>query len=212
MKRILSWILIVEIFCCSVWAADPDDLRTALRAAFNGVLSVVASSVSESPVPLQGVNVEHGSGVLPFYVTFTRSDLSSYLETLSFYQSDSPSWYRTLFGSQSDSAFPPFRESALEHLRAAGYRKGEVVLDGSVRVRDAEDVSLSDLASGTDWSGAYFPVEISILVSGTRMKQMLVLEGKIDITGLSSSTLRIESDDLSVNGEKMELDPVTIRY
>ena len=208
MKRILAGILVLIVFCCSVTASDMD---VVLDSVMDGILSVIAASASNPPVLLQGVDIETGNGVLPGYVTYTRSDLSSYSDSLIFSQSDRLSWYTTFIGSpQANTTL--FMERALSSLDQADYHKGEVLLDGSVKIRDAERYSLSDLVRGRDWSGAFIPVTISLLVSGTALEEMHVVEGLIDITGMKNSTLLVEIEEMVMDGQEIEVEPFYISY
>ena len=208
MKRILSGILVLVVFCCSAFASEID---VVLDTVMDGILSVIAASASNPAVQLQGVEIDTGSGVLPGYVSYTRSDLASYHDALSFSQTDSLSWYTTFIGSPASNT-TLFKEKALQSLERADYEKGEVILDGSVRIRDAESIRLKDLVKGSDWTGAYIPVTISLLVSGTGLSGMHVVEGKIDMTGLANSTLLVEIDEMILDGEGIEVEPFHISY
>lgn len=208
MKRILAGILVLLVFCCSVLASDMD---VVLDSVLDGFLSVIAASASNPSVLLQGVDMETGDGVLPEYITYTRSDLSSYRDSLAFSQSDRLSWYTTFIGSpQSNSTL--FMDRALSSLVDRDYQKGEVILDGSVKIRDAERYSLSDLSRGRDWSGAFIPVTLSLLVSGTALDEMHVVEGHVDITGMRNSTLLVEIEEMILDGEEIEVEPFYISY
>ena len=208
MKRILSGILVLLIFCCSVFASEED---AVLDSVMDGILSVIAASASNPPVQLQGVDVETGAGVLPGYVTYTRSDISSYSDSLTFSMSDKLSWYTTFIGSpQSNNTL--FLDKALQSLEKSGYGKGDVILDGSVKILDAERYSLSDMVKGRDWSGAYIPVTISLLVSGNALELIHVVEGRIDITGMKNSTLLVEIDEMMLDGKEIEIEPFSISY
>lgn len=208
MKRILAGILVLLVFCCPVMASDMD---VVLDSVMDGILSVIAASASNPPVQLQGVDIETGVGVLPGYVTYTRSDLSSYSDSLIFSQSDRLSWYTTFIGSpQANTTL--FMDRALSSLMEGDYHKGDVILDGSVKIRDAERYSLSDLARGRDWSGAFIPVTISLLVSGNALEELHVVEGHIDITGMKNSTLLVEIEEMIMDGQEIEVEPFYISY
>lgn len=208
MKRILAGILVLVVFCCSVLASEMD---AVLDSVMDGILSVIAASASDPPVQLQGVDIETGVGVLPGYVTYTRSDISSYRDALTFSVSDKLSWYTTFIGSpQSNTTL--FLDKALQGLIEADYSSGEVILDGSVKLRDAERYSLADLSRGKDWSGAFIPVTISLLVSGSAFEEMHIVEGQIDITGMKNSTLLVEIEEMMLDGEGIVVEPFYISY
>lgn len=210
-KRILPFLL-GFVFCCSVGAAiSYQDVNVALSGTLDGVLSVVAAAAAGPNVSLQGVGIEIRGEEDPVKITFTRSDLSTYSSSLSFYSHSERTWYETLFNKQS-SSITPFREKAISSLESSSYRKGDLLLDGSiVTIRD-ENASIGGIRNGSDWSELKIPIWVSLLISGTRLSGIVLMEGVIEISGGENGVITIYSEDLRMNDESITFEPFVITY
>lgn len=212
MKKRLLPFLFGFVFCCSVEAAvSYQDVNVALSGTLDGVLSVVASAVAGPNVRLQGVGLEIGQGDDPVKVTFTRSDLSTYSSSLSFYSLSERTWYETLFNKKS-SSLTPFREKAISSLEASDYSKGELILDGSIVTLRDEDASVRAIRNGSNWSSLKIPIWVSLIISGTRLEHVVLMEGVIEIRGGENGVITIYSEDLRMNGESITFEPFVINY
>lgn len=211
-KRFLPFLL-GFVFCCSVEAAvSYKDVNIALSGTLDGVLSVVASAVAGPNVRLQGVELEiGGEDNGPVKVTFTRSDLSNYSSSLSFYSHSERTWYETLFNKQA-SSLTPFREKAIISLEASAYKRGELILDGSIVARRDEDASVRGIRQGSNWSSLKIPIWVSLIISGTRLGEVVLMEGEIEIRGGENGVITIYSENLRMNGESITFEPFVITY
>lgn len=214
MKKIVLSVSVLFVFCCSVCAAiSVRETNIALSSALDGTISAVASVTSNPTISLQGISFEYDEDGLPWRVVFTRSDLSSYLEALSFNGSGWRSWYETLLNqSSSTSSQSPFAAKAIEYLVSSGYGKGDVVLDGTITLEKGNAADLGLLASDTSWSGLVLPLSISLMISGSELSSSLIVEGSVEIIGGEDFKITVYSDNLKINGETVSFSPFEVSY
>ena len=86
MRKAPAFIMVLLIVCCSVsYAADTADAAMAVNGVYDGVMSAMASYLSQPRIALQGVRVVQGEGIIPRRISFVRSDVSTYSDSLSFF-------------------------------------------------------------------------------------------------------------------------------
>lgn len=210
MRKALASVLVFLVFCCSV-SAVPESAVYAIEGVYDGVISAMASHLSVPRVALQGVTVVRGEGLLPVRVSFVRSDVSTYADSLSFFSDG------VAFGSDGRSVeelpVKDVSEMVVRRLWRAGFLPGEMILDGSVRVIDSEDLDAHSLMSDDDWSDdIHARCSVSVLATGTLASSGQVVEGTFIVRGGEGRTLTIEAEELAVNGEEVEAEPVHLVF
>lgn len=212
MKRRILFLAILTVFCCSILSSiSIRDTDTALSSALDGTIAAVASVVSDPPIPLQGVSFEYSDSGIPWRLIFTRSDISTFLESLSFSGENRRSWYETLL-DQDKSAFIPCRARAIAYLESSAYTRDDVILDGTITLDLGEAENLALLECSSSWNGLDMPLSISLIVSGSRLEQSVIIEGEIEIIGGTDSKITVYSENLMLNGENISFSPFEISY
>ena len=56
------------------------------------------------------------------------------------------------------------------------------------------------------------PLSISLIVSGSRLEQSVIIEGDIEIIGGTDSKITVYSENLMLNGENISFSPFEISY
>ena len=212
MRRKVLFTAVLFVFCCSTLAAiSVRETDIALSSAFDGTIAAVASVTSSPPLSLQGVSFEYTDSGLPWRIIFTRSDLSSYMEALSFNTDSRRRWYETLL-DQGSSVISPFRERAISYLTSSSYEKGEIILDGTITLDTGEASNLDLLLSSPSWSGLVIPLDLSLMITSRETSSPLILEGDIEIIGGDDSKITVYSENLMINGEEICFSPFEISY
>lgn len=208
MKKKAISLIILFVFCCSfISAISIREADIALHSTLDGTISAVSAALSDPPLSLQGVQFEYGEAILPSKISFVRSDLSSYLESLKFSPFREKRWYES-FLSQGDIPLDPVRTLAIGYLEASGYEKGEVILDGTVEI-DLSDITIDD---ATSWPNGKVLLSISLLVGSSELGESLIVEGEIEIRSGEVGKITVYSENLRINGELMSIDAFEISY
>ena len=210
-KKVLS-LSVLFVFCCSVYAAiSVRETNIALSSALDGTVSAIASVTSEPVVSLQGVSYEYDERRVPWRIVFTRSDLSSFSEALSFNGNGIRAWYETLL-NQGNASVSPFKAKAIGYLSSSSYCKGDVILDGTITLEKGQAENLELIYSDTSWSGLVIPLSISLMISGSKLSSSLIIEGNVEIIGGEDFKITVYSDNLMINGETVSFSPFEISY
>lgn len=85
-------------------------------------------------------------------------------------------------------------------------------MDGTITLDldNAENLALLECSSS--WSGLDMPLSISLIVSGGRLEQSVIIEGDIEIIGGTDSKITVYSENLMLNGENISFSPFEISY
>ncbi len=212
MKKKAKALAVLFVLCCSALGAiSIGEADLALSATLDGAFSAVASVVADEEIPLQGVSVEYTRQGFPWRISFTRSDLSSFLESLSFNSGSDLRWYQALLAN-GESSFAPIREKAISYLENSGYEKGDAILDGTITFFTANARNLDSLLSSYSWKDVEIPLRISLIISSRNYPSSLIVEGDIKIIGGDESNITVYSDKLRINGETISFAPFEISY
>ena len=82
MKKALVFITFLFVFCCSAFSSAA---VSAIEGIYDGILAAVASSITVPRVALQGVTVVRDGSIIPVRISFVRSDVSGYSDSLQFF-------------------------------------------------------------------------------------------------------------------------------
>ncbi|HIV98583.1 MAG TPA: hypothetical protein IAB12_02240 [Candidatus Ornithospirochaeta avicola] len=203
MKR-FSLLLLLFLCCSFLFSVSISDAQKAISASLDASFSALSSSLSSPPVRLQGVTVSQ-SGGMPFFILFTRSDLSTYKESLSFRYSGNEEWLKILFNISSESSL----SASVEHLQ--GYEKGAVIIDGTIYIVDDGSLEYSQLFENGDYSSVHIPLSVSLILTGSAFSESVLIEGDFLIYG-SSSHLYVENRRLEINKEEISDADFTLFY
>ena len=211
MRKASAFIMVLLIVCCSVsYAADTSGAEVAVNGVYDGVMSAMASYLSQPRIALQGVRVVQGEGVIPKRISFVRSDVSTYSDSLSFF-GHGPSFSASQNSMERLPSLIPM-DFVISRLRKSGWNPGEVVLDGSVMVIEAEGAEVDGFISSDDWSFLSVRFIVSMAVTGTMIGNGAVVEGAFLISGGSGRTVTIETESLTVNSEPVDAAPAVISF
>ncbi len=210
MRKAIAFFMVLLMFCCSVPAALTAGGEAALAGLSDGVMSAVASYLSEPRIALQGVTVVQGEGVVPLRISFVRSDVSTYAASLSFFD-------QGMSMNGSTEAVTPLPEMlptdlVQNWLQWHDFAAGDIVLDGSVRLLEGEAVSAAELAAVSDWSFFHVRFSLSIMATGALAGGGSIIEGVVDIYGEEGRTMRVEAGNLTVDGETISAEPVFLSF
>ena len=117
--------------------SDCHQIRTDLQKIPNPFLPRVA---------LQGVTVVSGKGLIPSRISFVRSDVSTYADSLSFFSGDVS--FSSDDGTPESLPMKVVSDRVVERLRREGFSAGEVILDGSVRVVETPELGIFTVKGG----------------------------------------------------------------
>lgn len=212
-KRIASLFLGYVVFCCSVFAIPSDQvMQTAVVGTYDGLLSAVASYASVPQISLQGVTVIGEEGHIPSRISFVRSDIANYRDSFSFFLSQmQPSWYSRWI-SQISSALSPLSSVAIESLDRRDYRQGDFIIDGTVYIRNSNDIELSSFV-GKDLSSVSVLFSVSLIISGKMLEgESILIDGDFEIKGSSDCKVQISSSRLELNGNSLTISPMVISF
>ncbi len=206
MRKALIFITFLLVFCCSAFATAAS---AAIEGIYDGILAAVASSITVPRVALQGVTVVRDKNLIPVRISFVRSDVSSYSDSLQFFSNGAGSSIMSAISSDAYlSAISGFAIHALNH---SDFHADEIVLDGSVRRLDADFIELDDLIYRDNWNGIDGRFSLSMLVTGRLADDGVIVEGTFVIEGGYNRTMTIRAESLKVNNEDYELEPVTLQ-
>ena len=198
MRKALVFVMVLLVFCCSVFSSGSEVAMKAVHGVYDGFLSAVASYLSEPRIALQGVTAVSGDGSSPLLLSFVRSDVSTYADSLAFFGSGMS------YGSSDASDATPLPSRLINSqlvqdcLRRDGFRRGEVILDGSVRVQNVDD------------SAGSLYLSISMMVSGTLVGDSAIMEGGVRIDFPHSGMIMIRAEGLTIDGEAVSSEPFVL--
>ena len=211
MRKAWASFILFLVFCCSLSAAGAENMAIAVEGVYDGVVSAMASYLAVPRVALQGVTVVSGKGLIPSRISFVRSDVSTYADSLSFFSGDVS--FSSDDGTPESLPMKVVSDRVVERLRREGFSAGEVILDGSVRVVETPELDALSLLEDDDWSGCiYVRCSLSMLVTGTLAGQGEVVEGIFTVKGGPGCTIVIETEELAVNKELVDTVPIQLSF
>ncbi|MGN1164654.1 MAG: hypothetical protein ACI4S4_07625, partial [Candidatus Ornithospirochaeta sp.] len=154
MKKIFA--AVVFLLCCTVLCASPcfEELETL-------TLSVVAATASKPELSLPGV-VKKGSGIIPESVKFSSSDVSLYYEALTTRPSGLGLVDSALFATTQRTRI---MKQIQEMLLSAGYEEGDLIVDGTIKIKSHKDVDEMKIALSSDLSSISLSVTVDLILA-----------------------------------------------
>ena len=207
MRKALAFIMVFFVFCCSVLCAS-EGFASALNGAYDGVLSAIASYLSEPKITLQGVSLRGGNGFVPFLISFVRSDVSTYMDSLSFFGNEGS------FVSDGTTLVPLTQmlrtEIIKKHMQLGEFEQGDVILDGTVRLIEWTGAGVE--AADDDWTGLHARFSLSLMATGNLCQDGVIIEGLISAEGSENMTMTIRTESLKVNDETTSAVPIVLSF
>ena len=207
LKKALVFITFLFVFCCSAFSSAA---VSAIEGIYDGILAAVASSITVPRVALQGVTVVRDGSIIPVRISFVRSDVSGYSDSLQFFSNGAGNSILSAISSEEYlSAISGFAVHALNH---SDFSTGEIILDGSVRRIEADPVVLDDFVRNDDWSEFDGLFSFSFLVTGKLIDDGMIVEGTFSISGGAEKTMTIRAESLKVDNVEYKLEPAVLRF
>ena len=175
MRKAWASFILFLVFCCSLSAAGAENMAIAVEGVYDGVVSAMASYLAVPRVALQGVTVVSGKGLIPSRISFVRSDVSTYADSLSFFSGDVS--FSSDDGTPESLPMKVVSDRVVERLRREGFSAGEVILDGSVRVVETPELDALSLLEDDDWSDCIYvrcSLSMLVLISSMTARAMLL--------------------------------------
>ena len=208
MRKAIAFIMVFAVFCCSVLTAA-SGVETAMEGVHDGIFSAVVSNLAKPQIALQGVTVIPVDSLLPRMISFVRSDVSTYADSFAFFGNDAT--YRAT-GSSVVQLFQLFSTEELRRqLESRNLKAGDVILDGSVRMVDGKESSVRFFPF-IDWEAIDSRYEMSIMVTGAKCQNGFIIECELAVRGSRGRTVTITAENLKVNNEIMETEPVVLVF
>lgn len=204
LRRIVCVLLFFALFVSCIFPTDNSfDFNEYKKEGEAVIISLAAAYLNKPKIELKGVEFTSGKGLLPTKVKFSSSDISSYYESLS--NPDSSSFLGFL--SSLTSSISPLISKALEALSECDLSQGDFILDGSVDFEGGDNLGLSTLLFGSDFSGISILVEGSGRVSG---KENFSVSFNIRCIGDANRVLFVYFDSLVIDGNAIFIQPLMI--
>lgn len=193
MKKI-AVIVILSILSLFLWASPCfEELEIV-------TLSLMASSASVPKLPLPGVTTE-GDDIFPSTVTFTSSDVSLYHSSLTT-KPEKCTLLESIFFSQCQNT--SLMKQIQTMLLEAGFEKGDLVLDGTISIREEKEPDAFSLMAGKDLSSISLVLVYDLTLT-ERGKEWNV-NADVSIKGDSKGNLVATSKECIVNGSKYKVE------
>lgn len=207
-KMLLS--LISLVFCCSAVFASllSGEIENSMRGVVNAVMAVSSAQLGSMKPSLQGVWVydevpEDGE----IRVSFSRSDISSYVSSLTFNTQGRQNWYETLMAISSYS-LTPYREKVVSILNRYQFAPGEVIIDGTVLFSLSPESY--DFLYGNEGERLSFSAKLSLIMSGSAFPSLILVEGNVAVEEVQDGSFLFSISDMTFNGERMDFPPFSI--
>ncbi len=194
MKRLLFFpILLLLLFSLS---AGPcyEELETVS-------LVTVSSRASVPLLPLPGVSfVGEGDKIIPDNIVYSSSDASTYLEALNTKPKCSI-FESALYSITQNGAMMKRTKKMLEER---DYRKGELVVTGTVGIESKSELDKMDIILTGNLSSFQASVNLDLVI--VSRDEVYTVRGALDITGGDDRIFTITSSDYTVNGIRYDVE------
>lgn len=160
----------------------------------------MASSASKPRLPLPGVTVT-GDGLFPEKVKFSFSDVSLYYDALTKKPQNTSLFDSALFAATQRSSLMKQIQGI---LLKKGYEKGDLIVDGEIRIDSKKDPDELELFMGRDLSSISLTVTADVVLE-ERGKEWNV-KGVLEVSGDSKGNLVVQSKEFMVNSSKYKVD------
>ena len=201
MKRIL--VVVIILFLCFGAFAKPsvNDVTVALAAITDSTIASIAGFLNNPPLELPGLNLLfEDAKSLPYALTFTNSDLGSYLAV---FEKTKSKLGESFFASLMRTAKGPLNDIALQYLTVHAWEEGHAILNGAAVTHFNEGVTVATLMGSALMNGGIDPISIAVdvRVSGRRVSEPVSVKGVFVIKTDAQGYFEIEPIELTINGE-----------
>lgn len=188
---------------------DIAEAQEALDVVIDGVYSVVASYLPPF-ADLQGVDIDEKKEGEHFFISFNRSQLSSYIDSLSQPPNgNTVTLYERLLASVS--SYLPMSDIAIRRLTRKNYIQSEVFLDGTLDIEFNTKLTIPvfvELSLLNKVSDLKFSAKISLLVSGERFSEYYVFNGLFSGYIENNKTVRVSFENMTCNGIPIDVNNI----
>ena len=163
-------------------------------------LSVMASTASKPQLTLPGV-VKKGEGLFPESVEFRESDVSLYYDALTSKPEGMNLFDLALFTATQNSSLM----KQIQHiLLSKGYEKGDLIVNGKIKMVALKDPDEMALILGRDLSSIKFTVDVDLVLD--ERGKIWKVSGIMEVSGDSKGNLVVQSKEFMVNSSKYRVD------
>ncbi|HKL58391.1 MAG TPA: hypothetical protein VJ863_00715 [Sphaerochaeta sp.] len=201
MKRTVLVIMIL-LLCLGAFAKPTaNDVTVALAAITDSTIASIAGFLNNPPLDLPGLKLffkERQS--LPYMLTFTDSDLGSYLPI---FEKTRAKPDESFFASLMRSAKGPLNDIALQYLTVHDWEVGHAILNGAAVPSFGEGVSVASLMGSALMTGGIQPITVAVdvRVSGRRVSESVSVKGVFLIQSDAQGYFEIKPIELTINGQ-----------
>ena len=201
MKRTVLVIMIL-LLCLGAFAKPTaNDVTVALAAITDSTIASIAGFLNNPPLDLPGLKLffkERQS--LPYMLTFTDSDLGSYLGV---FDKTKPQPGESFFASLMRSAKGPLNDVAMQYLTVHAWEHGHAILNGAAITYFDEDATVASLMGSVLMNGGIRPISVAVdvRVSGRRVSEPVSVKGVFIVQSDVQGYFEIKPIELTINGE-----------
>lgn len=201
MKRTI--VVMMILFLCLGAFAKPtaNDVIVALAAITDSTIASVAGFLNNPPLELPGLNLLfHERQSLPYALTFTDSDLSTYLPV---FEKTRGRADESFFASLMRAAKGPLNDIALQYLTVHAWEKGQAILNGAAITQFDEGATVASLMGSALMSGGMKPITVTVdvRVAGRRVSEPVSVKGVFVIQSDAQGYFEIKPIELTINGD-----------
>lgn len=190
MKRLLLIFAIVSVYMSL--SANP-----CFEEVENASFTTILCRTSIPQLPLQGVTMTGDEDeIIPDRIVYSDSDLSNYLTALNTKPEISSLWENALYSLTQRGATMKKTKTKLEE---ADYRKGDVILNGTVDITSNSRIKKLDFVTSGNLTSVDVDAEADLTVQ--KGSESYKIEGTFNIKGDKDKVLNITSEDVTVNGK-----------
>ncbi len=194
--------MIILSLCLGAFAKPTaNDVTVALAAITDSTIASVAGFLNNPPLELPGLKLLfHEKESLPYALTFTDSDLSTYLPIFEKTRGRSD---ESFFASLMRSLKGPLNDIALQYLTAHAWEKAQAILNGAAITQFDEGATVASLMGSALMSGGIKPITVTVdvRVTGSRISEPVSVKGVFVIQSDAQGYFEIKPIELTINGD-----------
>lgn len=201
MKRTIVVMIILSLCLGAFAKPTANDVTVALAAITDSTIASVAGFLNNPPLELPGLKLLfHEKESLPYALTFTDSDLSTYLPIFEKTRGRSD---ESFFASLMRSLKGPLNDIALQYLTAHAWEKAQAILNGAAITQFDEGATVASLMGSALMSGGIKPITVTVdvRVTGSRISEPVSVKGVFVIQSDAQGYFEIKPIELTINGD-----------
>lgn len=201
MKRTIVVMIILSLCLGAFAKPTANDVTVALAAITDSTIASVAGFLNNPPLELPGLKLLfHEKESLPYALTFTDSDLSTYLPIFEKTRGRSD---ESFFASLMRSLKGPLNDIALQYLTAHAWEKAQAILNGAAITQFDEGATVASLMGSALMNGGIKPITVTVdvRVTGSRISEPVSVKGVFVIQSDAQGYFEIKPIELTINGD-----------